>query len=239
MRRARLLAVAIHDVEPATFTRCVEIRTWLRRRGIGSVTLLVIPAADLHPFYSRGPQLVEWLRTSVERGDEIAQHGLQHRRARHARRPRRWLSELQGGSVCEFPGLRTGEMREAVSAGRRILNRAGFEPHGFVAPGYAYTRGLRRELADSFDWWAGLMRLHTAGPSAEPLAPAVGLGMSGPLKRAVSPLTARVGGLAGGRVLRLDVHPADLEDRRHRHTLEAILDRAAGRRAVTYKQVLE
>ena len=56
------LAVAIHDVEPATFQRCALIRDWLSDLGVERVTLLVIPAPQLHPFPARSPELANWLR---------------------------------------------------------------------------------------------------------------------------------------------------------------------------------
>ena len=79
MRRAGSIAVALHDVEPATFERCALIRDWLDDQGIERVTLLVIPAPDLHPFNDRRPEMVQWLADCAGRGDAIAQHGFQHR----------------------------------------------------------------------------------------------------------------------------------------------------------------
>ena len=55
-RRERRIAVAIHDVEPATFERCALIRDWLADHGVDRVTLLVIPAPHLHPFFQRRPR---------------------------------------------------------------------------------------------------------------------------------------------------------------------------------------
>ncbi len=55
------IAVSLHDVEPATFERCALIRDWLNDLGVDRVTLLVIPAPDLHPFHDRRPDLAEWL----------------------------------------------------------------------------------------------------------------------------------------------------------------------------------
>jgi hypothetical protein len=43
------IAVALRDVEPATFERSALIRDWLDDHGVDRVTLLVIPARDLHP----------------------------------------------------------------------------------------------------------------------------------------------------------------------------------------------
>ena len=59
MTRAGSIAVALHDVEPATFERCALIRDWLDDHGIERVTLLVIPAPDLHPFNDRRPEIMQ------------------------------------------------------------------------------------------------------------------------------------------------------------------------------------
>ena len=128
------LAVAIHDVEPSTFERCALIRDWLDDIGVERVTLLVIPAPQLHPFPARSPALANWLLDRVDAGDAVAQHGLQHRRTRT--RPFR-------GVAAEYPGLDAAATIASVETGRRVLTEAGLEPRGFVAPGYAYTGALR------------------------------------------------------------------------------------------------
>jgi predicted deacetylase len=205
------IAVAIHDVEPATFERCALIRDWLDDHGIERVTLLVIPAPDLHPFFQRRPDLAAWLLDCRDRGDAIAQHGFQHCRERPA----------------EFAGMDAVATRASIAAGRRVLSLAGVEPRGFVAPAYAYTPALRRELATGFDWWATLLRL--VGRERAAMAPALGLRAS-----ALSPLALRAGAFAAGRLLRLDLHPADFDRPRHVLALESVLSGAARRTAVTY-----
>ena len=145
---AARIAVALHDVEPATFERCALIRDWLDDHGIERVTLLVIPAPDLHPFHDRRPgDGASGWPSCTARGDAIAQHGFQHRASAAA--PRR------SNPAAEFLGLDGDETRRAVEAGRRVLRLAGVRPRGFVAPAYAYTDALRETLAASFDWWAG------------------------------------------------------------------------------------
>jgi glycosyltransferase involved in cell wall biosynthesis len=93
MRRsgAATIAVALHDVEPATFERCALIRDWLDDHGVDRVTLLVIPARDLHPLSDRRPEIATWLAERVRGGDAVAQHGFQHFRAR----PQRWSLPLR------------------------------------------------------------------------------------------------------------------------------------------------
>jgi len=230
VKSERSIAVAVHDVEPAMFERCALIRDWLDDHGIERVTLLVIPAPDLHPFHDRRPEMVEWLSDCTARGDAIAQHGFQHRRPASA--PRR------ANPAAEFVGLDADETRRAVEAGRRVLRLAGVQPRGFVAPAYAYTGALRETLAASFDWWASLVRVHAAngGPARTTLAPALTLGTSSSVKRLTSPWLVRAGALGAGRLLRLDLHPADLDHPRHIGAVEGVLKRARRhvRQAVTY-----
>src|SRR5256885_887860 len=89
---ARTLAVALHDVEPATFERCALIRDWLDDLGVDRVTLLVIPAVDLHPVGDRSSELTAWLAKRARGGEEIAQHGFRHLQRRHASPPRQLVA---------------------------------------------------------------------------------------------------------------------------------------------------
>jgi len=104
-----------------------------------------------------------------------------------------------------------------------MLRLAGVEPRGFVAPAYAYTPALRHELALGFDWWATLLRL--VGRDRASVAPALSLRRS--------PLGVRAGALASGRLLRLDLHPADFERPRRVLALDSVLG-ASRRTPVTY-----
>ena len=239
-RPERTIAVALHDVEPATFDRCALIRDWLNDHGVARATLLVIPAPDLHPFADRRPELARWLEDRAYAGDAIAQHGLQHAQTRRASWARQALARMQGGAATEFVGLDEEETHNAVQAGRRVMRLAGLDPRGFVAPAYAYTPALRRELAHAFDWWAGLLGLHRRAGDARrwAAAPALTLGTSSLLKRALSPLAVRAGAALAGNTLRLDLHPADFEHPRHVLALESVLRRAGRRTALTYDELL-
>jgi predicted deacetylase len=256
----RTIAVALHDIEPATFERCALIRDWLDDHGVDHVTLLVIPARDLHPLAERSPEMVSWLIERERRGDAIAQHGFQHLRSRRGRNPYQALRTLSADGETEFVGLDPQETRRAVDAGRRVLKLAGIEPRGFVAPGYAYTPALRQALGERFHWWAALLGLHRAHPAgggvaardergtprAAPqrderrdlLGPPIALSSSSRLRRVLSPALLRAGALMSGTTLRLDLHPSDLERPNHMLALEWVLQRSAcTREAVTYEQL--
>jgi predicted deacetylase len=256
----RTLAVAVHDVEPATFERCALIRDWLYDHGVSRVTLLVIPARDLHPLAERSPEMVSWLIERERTGDVIAQHGFQHLRSGRSRGAYQSLRGLGADREREFLGLDVHETRRAVDAGRRVLKLAGIEPRGFVAPGYAYTPALRQTLAERFHWWSALLGLHRAQPSGpqitvgnevgssrrerratarrDLLSPPIALSNAGRLRNALSPALLRAGALMSGSTLRLDLHPSDLDDPNHMLALEWVLRRSAStREAVTYEEL--
>ena len=232
----RRIAVAVHDVEPRTFERVVSIRRWLLGRGIDRATLLVVPAARLHPFDSVRPELADWLRGRVADGDSVAQHGLRHLRTHGAGPLGSLHARLAGGSAAEFAGLDSHAATAAVETGRTLLARAGLRPHGFVAPAYLYTRALRRSLTARFSWWADLWAVHTTG--GDVAAPALSLGTSSAFRRATSPPLLRVRAAHAGAVMRLDVHPGDFDHARHEAALERVLARAAGRAAITYDDLV-
>jgi predicted deacetylase len=238
------IAVALHDIEPATFERCALIRDWLDDHGIGRVTLLVIPARDLHPLGERSPEMTRWLCERRRAGDSIAQHGFRHEHlGRRSLKPRD-LRNVHGGRGAEFVGLDDQETRRAVDAGWRVLKLAGIEPDGFVAPAYAYTPALRRVLPQRFRWWAGMLGLHRApgagsGVSHRDLTPAWGASADGALGRLLSPVLIRAGSVLCGHTLRVDLHPAALAHPRQMLALEWVLQRNARNRvAVTYEEIL-
>jgi hypothetical protein len=246
---ARTLAVALHDVEPATFERCVEVREWLEDRGVDRVTLLVIPARDLHPLGERSPELAGWLAACRRRGDSLAQHGFQHEQLGCAGWTRRLPTPVRSRRAAEFARLDRDEARRAVEAGWRLLKLAGLEPDGFVAPAYAYTPALRSVLSPRFRWWADAVGLHggfggdglgRGGTARGGFDPHPG-GTDRPwwrLAPAWGPTSVGVGSLLAGATLRLDVSPTCLLRRRHARGLEAALDRVGERRrAVTYDEL--
>jgi predicted deacetylase len=236
MQPERTLAVAVHDIEPATFERAALIRDWLDDLGVDRVTLLVIPARDMHPLSDRRPEVGAWLLDRAKQGDAIAQHGFHHLQARQPRwppHPRRAVAR----ESPEFVGLDALQTARALDAGRRILKLAGIEPNGFVAPAYAYTPALRQLLSTRFAWWAGAWGLHAtrAGASAHRCAPPLGLAAAGPLRRAMSPSLLRLAGRLGGPTLRIDVHPLDLGSASHMLALEDVIRRVRpGRACATY-----
>jgi len=235
----RVRTVALHDVEPRSFQACMRIRGWLLDHGIEKVTLLVIPARGLHSFARRSPALHDWLHHQVDEGDTVAQHGLIHDRGvRRAGFRHELIARYQGGESAEFVGLAADATRERVRAGRVILQDAGFDPRGFVAPAYAYTPALREHLSREFDWYADLMNVFERGGTAR-TAPAYCLGTSGILRRPLSPLAARGMAWLARSIVRIDVHPDDFGYRSHKRALERMIERTAELPTVVYDELVE
>ena len=234
----RVRAIALHDVQPRSFSRCLEIRDWLAEFGVERVTLLVIPAPGMHSFARRSPALHDWLHDRVATGDVVAQHGLLHNRgARRCSATRELLAWFQGGPAAEFVGLGARDTCERVRAGRTILLDAGFDPRGFVAPGYAYTPALREHLSREFDWYADLTRLFGRDGKAR-TAPAYCLGTTGLLRRPLSPLAARSFAALARSLVRIDIHPEDFDHRSHRRALSSVLERTSELPAVAYDELV-
>ena len=232
-----VIGVAIHDVEPATWERCALIRDWLDDHGIDRVTLLAIPARDLHPLGERCPEMGAWLRERRAKGDAIAQNGFQHEPLGADPADGRGVRALRSRRG-EFAGLDEREVRRAVDAGWRILKLSGVEPDGFVAPGYAYTRHLLKVLPERFRWWATLLHVRTvavgrhgrADGRGGGLAPAWGASPRGRLGAALAPVLIRAGGRLSGHALRVDLNPATLQRPREMLALESVLARESPRR---------
>ncbi len=170
-----VIAVAIHDVEPANFERCALIRDWLDDHGITCATLLVVPAPGLHPRSDRCGEFVDWLDERRRAGDWIARNGSPD------------VAVDASGHCRHGAGLAlldVVQMRRSVELRHRSPRLAGIRPSGRRSP------------------W--VMRRRAAG---------------------------------GATVLRLDLHPADLERRQKVAAVEAVLRNVSGRRAVTLAEI--
>jgi predicted deacetylase len=188
------------------------------------VTLLVIPAADLHPIGARAPELAAWLRGRVAGGDVVAQHGLVHRASGTPPWPRSALAAWQGGAAAEFSGLSREDAARRVATGRRLLCEIELDPRGFVAPGYAYTRALRAVLGESHEWFADLSAVRSRDGDVH--ARALCLGSSTMIKRTLLPPVIRAAARTTGEVMRVDIHPADFDQPSHIATLERVIEQA-------------
>ena len=214
-------APAVHD----------DPRLARRTSSVDRVTLLVIPAPQLHPFPARSPELAYWLL------DRQRRRG----RDRPARAPapadaaRRRCSRgpCGAGRAARPPSTRgwtrRTPRRSRSTAGRRVLRARG------AARARLRRSRLRLHRRAARASWRALRLVgdaaHASTRAPRTRSPALCLGTSSPLKRAdLAARGARGRGAVRPRLLRLDLHPADFDHPRHVAAVERVLRARAGPR---------
>ena len=215
--------ISIHDVAPSTIAEAEEWRALVAEAVDGPASLLLVPRYRGRDSWRAGPARA-WARERASGGDEIVLHGWSHTRA-------------DGRDGAELAGRRPAQVAALIRDGLAELRAAGLSPEGFIAPAYAQPAGAGDQCRQAgLAWWATRASLAWEGGRCR--LPSLGLGASGPARRALSPAAARAaaGALARAPVVRLDLHPADLRHPRlataGRDLLERLL--AQGRRPVTH-----
>jgi predicted deacetylase len=150
--------VSIHDVSPA-WEREVGVALEMVHAAGARPALLVVP-----DFHGRAPLLqhpafVERLRRLEREGHEIYLHGYYH----HARSPadpaapRRnvvgrmrhaFAQRVVSAGEAEFSDISPEEATERLDAGERVLEQAGLEVKGFVAPAWSMPRWVLTMLGE-------------------------------------------------------------------------------------------
>jgi len=146
---ARLVAIELHDVAPATWPDCAAILRMLDEAGAAKVSLLVVPRFHGLPASSEDAAFVAELGARLSRGDELVLHGLVHRddaappRSVRGFVRRRVMTRAEG----EFAALVEDDAARRLAAGIAMFDRLGWPLHGFVPPAWLLSDGARRALA--------------------------------------------------------------------------------------------
>jgi predicted deacetylase len=234
---ARLLAIELHDVAPATWAECATVLRMLDEVGATNLSLLVVPRFHDLGASSDDPVFVGALAARLERGDELLLHGLVHRddepppRSLRGFVQRRVMTRAEG----EFAALDESDAAERLAAGIAMFDALGWPLHGFVPPAWMLSPGARRALTSRGDrlryvsMRGGRHRL----PDWR-FAPSANLCYSPdrPWRRAMSRALIRreLRRAESLPMLRLSIHPQDAREpvvMRHWRTLveDALLDR--------------
>jgi len=238
----RLLLASIHDVSPR-FEREVDDLVSRLQPHVGErMAMLVVPNhwgdAPLVP----GSPFATKLRRWADLGFEMFLHGYYHRdEARHAGTDRlraQWLTAGEG----EFLGLPKADAVERVRRGRALIEQVTGKPiAGFVAPAWLYGWEALDALSDcsiaiaESHWrvWSPANRTDLArGPvitwaSRTPARLASSLGAAAVLRR------------SRAKVLRIGVHPPDVNQPLLVTSIERTLSHvSANRRIGRYSDLL-
>lgn len=245
------LVVSVHDVAPAT---AQAARAWARTLDGCAVplTFLAVPGPWRGAGLAAGEdgaELVAWLRSRQDGGDEISLHGWCHRADVRGALPRRAIGSVVARGAAELWALDRATAADRTRAGLDVLQRNGLSVTGSTPPGWLSSRQARSGLADAGLQYvtdhAGLLDLVTGRrwwapalchrPGSDNGICAVTLERLG--RRAV---TMAVRLVAAGRSVRIGLHPDDLQ---RPGLLPATVDAvrrclAAGAQATTYAEVL-
>jgi uncharacterized protein len=237
----RAVAIAIHDVSPATRRECRELLAMLDDAGAGPVTLLVIPQHHYGASLLREHAFVDAMDARLARGDELVLHGYFH--VDDAPAPctlRQWFARrILTRTEGEFAALDAHGSAWRIGRGVALFERLGWPLAGFVPPAWLLSDGARSALsqcAHAFEYVtvrSGIYHLpawrfeRTANLCYSP---------DTPLRRAVS--RAAIGHelrrANAVPLLRISLHPQDvLGAGVLRHWRRLIADVLAQRRAVT------
>jgi predicted deacetylase len=213
----RTLCISLHDVAPATLGDCVRMLTFLDELHQGPIGLLVIP--DLHGTgrVDRDRRFMSFIESRILHGDEIVLHGYRHDgSAPPDRGLRAWLARWMGTDPrAEFSSLPFEAARTRLLHGLAILRTAGWQPSGFVAPGWRMSSGTCDALEDlPLRYFSTRDAVTLLGSQQRIPAPTLTLGAPAnwgkaagwPWIRALARLRAT------NPVLRIAMHPTDQRD---------------------------
>jgi predicted deacetylase len=237
------LLVAVHDVTPAHDDRVRRILDWLTDLGVTQYALLVVPQWHGGWEVHRHGDFADVLRERAATGAEVFLHGLRHdeqgvRRSWHHHLRAFGRTDGEG----EFLALPPAEAGARMDLGLELLRQAGLEPVGFVPPawlhGRDWSRLLReRRLAFTENSWA----VFDVVSGLRLRAPAYCWSTLRPWHQVAGGLVAaaRLRLQARAPLLRVAVHPLDIDSPRIRDSLRRVLDALVGRRTVlSYRAVL-
>ena len=139
------LIVSLHDVAPST---AEQSRRWLElieSRNIRA-SLLVVPGPWNGHGMDKSGSFVSWLRRAHAAGHEIVLHGWEHTRTTPSVGLRGRFGAFMGRGCEEFWNLGYADALARLTKGLAVLRGEGFEPRGFVAPGWLASPDTRRAL---------------------------------------------------------------------------------------------
>lgn len=240
----RALVVSLHDVSPHTHAACAAILEKLAALGVPRTSLLVIP--DHH---HRGHILADasfrtWLQAQAGAGHEIVIHGYYHRRERRAEESARdmFTTRLYTADEGEFYDLDRATATALVTKARDEFRQLDLATPGFIAPAWLLSRAAEDALRDlHFEYTTRLGSVLDLQNSVTHRSQSLVWSVRSGWRRWTSLrwnafLFHR---LSAHRLLRISIHPVDLQHAAIWKQIRELITRAlADREALTYERWL-
>jgi len=208
--------VSIHDVAACTRSRVERILADLGEWGATRCSLLVVP--DYHRI---GPSLgaagfADWLREREARGDEIVIHGFYHERARRAGESTRHklITRIYTADEGEFYDLDRDQALRLMEEAQSQFAAHGFHPSGFIAPAWLLGKEAEQAAIETgFRYTTTLRTVRDLVSGQEFASQSLVYSVRSDWRCVLSLLWNRLlfRRLVNNPLLRLGIHPPDIE----------------------------
>ena len=237
----RALVVSIHDVAPSTREKTERILAHLARHRVEVCSLLVVPDYHREGRSLADPDFRAWLQELQAKGHELVIHGFFHQRSRRANEDARakFVTRIYTADEGEFYDLGYDEALRLINEARQDFETHGFHPHGFIAPAWLLGAEAERAAIDAGMSYTTTLRTVKDFARGRTIA-------SQSLVYSVRSNWRRTMSLAWNRslfrrltnnpLLRLGIHPPDLDHPAIWEQITALIDEALdGRQPMTYE----
>ena len=147
----RSFVVSLHDVAPCTREASARIIEALKRAGVRTASLLVVPNYHRQGSATEDKNFISWLRDLEARGYESVIHGYFHERSRRAdeRIREKFMTRFYTRDEGEFFDLDYEEAFARITKARDEFKAARLSPIGFVAPAWLLNAAGERAARDA------------------------------------------------------------------------------------------
>ena len=239
-RTEKKLLLSLHDFHPGSRTQIGEQLEFCLKRCPGHASILVIPEYHHGPGVEACAESLKSLEKWQQAGHDLAVHGYFHDRKGLPDDSWFW-TRLYTHQEAEFFRLDPAEAESRIDRALAIWRRQGWAAKGFVAPGWLQEPSteaiLRRK---EFAYTCRLTEVLHLADGQRDRAWAGTYSLRSPLRRALAkrwhPFWKAVWG--GRGLVRLSLHPADLETGFVREQVGSLLEElsARGYRSVSYAE---
>lgn len=140
------LVVSVHDVNPEFFPQVRWIVEELKKTGVPTLVLKVVPDYESKNNILAFPSFLSWLDKLVASSCEIVLHGFTHSRPKGKEGRKSIVKNWLGRGEDEFSDLSETEAKRRILEGIKIFQAAGFNCSGFTAPTWRLSQPAVRAL---------------------------------------------------------------------------------------------
>ncbi len=227
---AKSLIVSLHDAHPGSRAVIAGQVQFLAEYGITRSSILVVPDFHHQGLVSADQKFCGEISAFQHAGHEIVLHGYYHDRrdAPPERLATLFWTRLYTSREAEFLDLPPEIARERIEAGRALFQALGWRTRGFIAPAWLMAEGLTKLLAEmGFSFTTRLGEIVPLFPGADRTIRSQSLCYStrAGWRRGASLAWNKhlYGRLRKTQLVRLSLHPRDLEFPRIRRQVDQIL----------------